>query len=160
METLEVHPGTHAVAAGRDTILEARSLGATLAVAAWDEAAGVGGLLVCAFLKTPGDFAPAGPEPLESTERGLKAFFAELVDQAAQPARLKVYLAGTAEFLSAPDALNLGARLRRAVRKVLEQNGVAVAAEHVGGAANRDIRLDTRTGGVTVTVDKGREVRL
>lgn len=149
-----------AVSNDPEAILVAPSLGASLAVGIYDRNVSVGGLLVTTFPRTAILSEPAESEPLLGANSGLIQLFRQVLAAGAKRDDLLTYLAGVGQFMEAPKPLDPGPQLYRFIRGILKKNKVRVSGQHVGGPVNRSLRMNVRTGEVTVTIGGTREVVL
>lgn len=138
------------VSRAQDEILVAYGLGSCLAVAIYDPAARVAGLLHAVL---PSRNRDADPLSAKFVDSGIEALCKSLQASGAQMRSLIVRLAGGANMLlgpAFPQGIDIGDRNVAAARQVLAQMGLAIAAEDVGGHSGRTIRLYVADGRMTV----------
>lgn len=141
-----------AAVGGPDDTLVTLGLGSCVAILLHDAEARVGGLAHVLL-----------PEPALSRDQGNASKFAttavpalvqEMARMGARPGRLKARLVGGAamfQTLMVPGSLNMGARNINASRQALEQAGIPVVAEEVGGDYGRSVRFYVGAGRTTVS---------
>jgi chemotaxis protein CheD len=141
-----------AAVGGPDDTLVTLGLGSCVAILLHDAEARVGGLAHVLL-----------PEPALSRDQGNASKFAttavpalvqEMARMGARPGRLKARLVGGAamfQTLMVPGSLNMGARNIIASRQALEQAGIPVVGEEVGGDYGRSVRFYVGAGRTTVS---------
>jgi chemotaxis protein CheD len=141
-----------AAVGGPDDTLVTLGLGSCVAILLHDAEARVGGLAHVLL-----------PEPALSRDQGNASKFAttavpalvqEMARMGARPGRLKARLVGGAamfQTLMVPGSLNMGARNINASRQALEDAGIPVVAEEVGGDYGRSVRFYVGAGKTTVS---------
>jgi chemotaxis protein CheD len=141
-----------AAVGGPDDTLVTLGLGSCVAILLHDAEARVGGLAHILL-----------PEPALSRDQGNASKFAttavpalvqEMARMGARPGRLKARLVGGAamfQTLMVPGSLNMGARNIIASRQALEDAGIPVVAEEVGGDYGRSVRFYVGAGKTTVS---------
>ena len=139
-------------AAGADAVLVTVGLGSCVAIALYDAEARVGGLahvllpspLLSRTQDTPGKF------PQTAVPRLLE----DMVALGAARRRITARLAGGASMfgnISPAGTVQMGERNVVACRQVLQELGIPLAGEAVGGDYGRTVRLDVATGRVDVS---------
>ncbi|WP_456431212.1 chemotaxis protein CheD [Thermosulfuriphilus sp.] len=156
MGQIFVAKGEVVVSQNREDVLVAPSIGAGVAVAIYDPAIGIGGLLHA--LAPVASLAP-GKEGL-FIDSGLKKLFALLKEAGSGLEGLKIVLAGAGRFLSAPKALDLGGINARAVTAALEKAGFSPETSHLGRHLNCELQLRIDQGEVTIAFKGEGEVKL
>jgi chemotaxis protein CheD len=141
-----------AAVGGPDDTLVTLGLGSCVAILLHDAEARVGGLAHVLL-----------PEPALSRDQGNASKFAttavpalvqEMARMGARPGRLKARLVGGAamfQTLMVPGSLNMGARNIIASRQALEDAGIPVVGEEVGGDYGRSVRFYVGAGKTTVS---------
>jgi chemotaxis protein CheD len=129
-----------------DSALVTYALGSCIAVALYDPAAKIGGLLHYMLPESSLDAQKAQQNPYMFADTGIQALFQAMAAQGAQPRRMVVRLAGGAQVLDSQGVFQIGKRNYLAARKILWKAGVLISAEAVGGEVSRTIRLDLATG--------------
>ena len=141
-----------AAVGGPDDTLVTLGLGSCVAILLHDAEARVGGLAHVLL-----------PEPALSRDQGNVSKFAttavpalvqEMARMGARPGRLKARLVGGAamfQTLMVPGSLNMGARNVIASKQALEQAGIPIVAEDVGGDYGRSVRFYVGAGKTTVS---------
>ena len=139
-------------AAPAETVLVTVGLGSCVAVALHDREARVGGL---AHVLLPSPALSRSEENLAKFPQTAVPRLLELmVELGAVRSRITARLAGGASMfgnISPAGTIQMGERNVLACRQVLEQLGVPVLGEAVGGDYGRTVRLDVSSGRVEVS---------
>ena len=152
MEIVDVHTGDVAARRG-DGVLQASAIGSCVVVAAFDRAAGVGGM---AHVMLPGA-APHGRSVcrMKYAEDAVTELARMMAELGADATRTEVCLVGGGDIIG--DGAGLGREIAGSVREAVRKRGMSVVAAEVGGTARRSARLDVSTGRVTCTVGDSTE---
>jgi chemotaxis protein CheD len=131
-------------------ILSTYGLGSCLAVVAHDPLRKIGGMLH--FMLPDSRIAPvkATDQPAMFADTGLPLLFAALQGLNADPATLKIYLAGGATVIGASDTFRIGERNLEAALDYLAGKGLAAHRLDVGGTVNRTVHLHLGTGEISL----------
>ncbi|WP_192868180.1 chemotaxis protein CheD [Calderihabitans maritimus] len=155
MFNLELKVGIAELKVARSpTLLVTIGLGSCIGVALWDRLAKVGGLAHIML-----------PDSKQFSQVVNKAKFADLAipllvkkleDLGASKHRLEAKLAGGAQMFSFKDrrisVFNIGERNIQVARKVLQELGIKLVAEDVGGNYGRTMILNTANGEVYIRI--------
>lgn len=144
--------GQMAVASDPGAVLVTHGLGSCVGVSAFDPKAGVGGLLHL-MLPARGPGTPAEENPCRFADSGVDALLEALLKRDVALSRLQLKAAGGACIVAVPgfgDRFRIGERNVEALRESLHRHGLQLAAEDVGGAIGRTMRLRIADGVVTV----------
>jgi chemotaxis protein CheD len=136
-------------------VLTTRSKGACIGVCLYDPQARVAGLLHYELPSASLDPMKARSNPFMFADTGMTLLLAEMEALGAQRKRIKVKLAGGAEAGAGP--AQIGKRNHAAIRKILWQQGMFIAAEEVGGTAARTLRLRVADGELTIESEESAE---
>ncbi|MEJ2199867.1 MAG: chemotaxis protein CheD [Desulfuromonadaceae bacterium] len=132
-------------------ILISYGLGSCLGIALYDSYRQQGGL---AHSLLPGSCPPGfSGRPAKFVEGAIRSMFVELLAAGSEPRHLTAKLAGGANMFASPNAVeedNIGSRNVRTGREILNQLGIALVAEDVGGRHGRTIEFDLATGALQV----------
>lgn len=121
-----------------DTALVTSGLGSCVAVGLFDGGTAAG--LLHVMLPSPDGEAVDNPAKFADT--GVQALLASLQDVGVPTERMKAKLAGGSEMIAfESQARSVGDRNVEAVRAVLEEQGIPVLAEDVGGNQGRSVEL-------------------
>jgi chemotaxis protein CheD len=142
-----------------DDVLVTYSLGSCIAVSLYDPIARCGGMLHYQLPTSTLDASRAQANPCMFADTGMAALLAELAALGATPRRLQVKLAGGAEILDDHGVFSIGKRNHTAIRKILWQRGLLLAAERVGGNEPRTLYLHVADG-TTVVKSRGQTATL
>ncbi len=137
--TINVFQGELAVSAEDDVVLAA-VLGSCIATCLWDARAAVGGMN---HILLPGRHANAGTE----TKYGLfamEALINELMKCGARKTNLQAKVFGGAQTFE--NAMGIGIANATFVREFLDNEGIPIRAESVGGTKARRIRFQPTSG--------------
>lgn len=127
-------------------------LGSCVCITAFDKTAGVAGMAHVVLPDSSGD--PARQTP-KFADFAVPELIRQMEEQGAVVSRIEFKLAGGAHMtpVAAPgdNPMNIGERNAEAVRKALNDLRCRVVAEALGGTAGRTVRLDVKSGLVSVT---------
>jgi chemotaxis protein CheD len=148
--TINVHISDAKVSTEPAAVLATHSLGSCIGVAAYDPVAKVGGMLHYQLPDSLLDTNRALAAPLMFADTGMGWLIGRVVAAGAKKSRLRVSLAGAAQMIDDGGVFNIGRRNHAAIRKVLWQHGLLIAAEDVGGSIPRNLYLSIGDGAVSV----------
>lgn len=138
------------------TTLAAFGLGSCVGLAAWDPVTRVGGL---AHFMLPSGVGGGTADPAKYVDTGLPWFLGALAAAGAEMRLLQFKAAGgAAMFLGISASLQVGQRNISALGMALATAGLMLAAQDLGGAVGRTVRLDLTTGGLSVRTIHGTSV--
>jgi len=120
-----------------DSTLVTYALGSCIAVALYDPASKVGGLLHYMLPESSLDAQKAQQNPFMFADTGIKALLEAVTANGANARRLVVRLAGGAQVLDNEGVFQIGKRNYLAARKILWKAGILISAEAVGGEVSR-----------------------
>lgn len=126
------------------------ALGSCVAVAVYDPAAKVGGLLHFMLPDSALDAAKAKETPAMFADTGIPLLFKSCYKLGADKKRMVVKVAGGASILDESNFFRIGQKNIMAMRKLFWINNVLIDAEDTGKNVNRTVRLDMSTGRVYV----------
>lgn len=129
-----------------DSMLVTYALGSCIAVAMYDPAVKIGGLLHYMLPESSLDAAKAQQNPFMFADTGIARLIEALTAGGAMPRRMTVRLAGGAQVLDSEGVFQIGKRNYLAARRILWKAGILIAAEAVGGEVSRTTRLELATG--------------
>jgi chemotaxis protein CheD len=130
--------------------LSTYALGSCVAVVAYDPFAKVGGLLHLMLPEAKISPEKAMKQPAMFADTGLPQLFRALTGMKAEPARLRIFLAGGASVLATSDAFKIGERNIKATMDFLSRHGFPVRHSALGGTINRTVHLNIGTGDITL----------
>ena len=138
------------VSATPDDELVTYSLGSCIGVSIWDPVARVGGMLH--YMLPDSGLSPekAKANPMMFADSGIPKLFKSAYKLGASKKRLVVKVAGGSQLLDDNGTFNIGKRNHVILRKIFWKNGILVESEHVGGSLSRTLRLNIKTGRVTL----------
>lgn len=135
------------------------SLGAGLAVSAYDPELHQGGMLRI-LMPHPPTGRSADDRPCTFADTGLPALLDELEKADISRDRLEIKLVGAAQFLKSLGGFNTGQQNVEAIEEAIAANGLKVSARAVGGAASVNARFRLADGLVTVTAPGTESIQL
>ncbi len=146
METITVGIADCRVSNDPNHLLVTHGLGSCIAVAVYDPAAKVAGLLhfLLSDSKAAGENARWNPHKYADT--GIPDLFHSAYARGAVKGRMIVRLVGGAQVLDPNGVFNIGKKNHAACRRILWSAGVLIHAEEVGGTISRTVRLEVASG--------------
>lgn len=142
-----------------DAVLVTYALGSCIAVCVYDPAAGVAGMIH--YMLPQSKLAPekAQSKPAMFGDTGIPLLFERMFAEGCRRDRLVVKVVGGSNLHDDQGTFDIGRRNHLLVRKLMWKNNILIAAEDVGGAKSRTVRLRVRDGRVVVS-SQGRETEL
>lgn len=140
--------------------LTSNVLGACVALAVYDPEAKVGGLLQFLLPESTLDRNKALKNPYLFADTGIPLLFRRCYKLGAAKERMTVRMAGGGSILDRANLFDMGSRNQMAARKILGNNGVALANELVGGHAGMTLVLKMESGEMVVKYSSGEELQL
>lgn len=144
--------GEMIVSNASEDVLVAYGLGSCVAICFYDPVAKVGGMLH-ALLPQANNQAKDNSAPAKFVDSGLPLLLRSITYQKGERNRLTVYVCGGAQLISAPnfsDMLKIGQRNIAAAQAALQNAGLTIKGQDVGGNAGRTVKLHIDTGHITV----------
>lgn len=135
--------------------LSTYALGSCVAVAAYDAACHVGGLLHLMLPESSISPDKAISQPAMFADTGLPLLFRSLIGLRAERSRLQILIAGGSSVLSASDNFKIGERNIKATTDFLARNGFVPRHSALGGTTNRTLHLEISTGNVSMKSPSG-----
>ena len=151
-----VRAGDHRVGQG-EGVLRVQGLGSCVAIVLYDEEVRTGGL-VHVLLPDP-SFSTRPERQMRFATTAVPGLLKEMLAAGARQDRIIARLVGGASMfrdLLPAGRPNMGERNVRAARSALEEAGIPILGEDVGGDYGRTVRFDLSDGHVRVTTP-GRE---
>jgi chemotaxis protein CheD len=150
-----------AVSNNQNVVLATYSLGSCLGVTIYDPVMHVGGLVHVMLPDSGLDPAKAAVQPAMFMDTGVAALFRAAYGLRADKHRVQICVAGGAQVLDQSGFFSIGRRNHEALTRLMQQHGLVLQAEHVGGLVSRSMYLDVATGNVRLKVSgQPREVML
>lgn len=150
MTPIVVGIGDCAVTTNPEAELITYALGSCIAVAAIDRTVPVAGLLHFMLPEAALDAQLARLHPHRFADTGIPRLLEQLLAAGAHKRRLLIALIGGAQTMEDPGLFQIGKRNYLAARKLLWKAGFLIAAEAVGGAVSRTVRLEVAGGRLSV----------
>jgi chemotaxis protein CheD len=159
VRTVGVDISDYRVTAEPDDVLVTWALGSCIAVMVHDPGRRAGGMIH--YMLPLAETAPerARERPAMFADTGVPLLFRSMYALGCRKEDLVVKLAGGSAMHDDGGVFQIGKRNLAIVRKLLWKAGICVAAEDVGGAKTRTVRLHVGTGRCTVA-SPGQEVEL
>lgn len=129
-----------------EEILVTYSLGSCIGLTLFDPGTRVGGLLHCLLPSSRLDSEKARANPSMFADTGTSGLLQALFDRGASRTRLIAKVAGGAQMLDEKGYFNIGARNLAVLSRMLEVNGIRIAASETGGQEPRTLSLHMDTG--------------
>lgn len=124
--------------------LSTYGLGSCVAIALFDDDAGVSGL---AHVMLPSAKRGKGSEPGKFADTAIAVMLEEMKELGANPANVEAKLVGGSEMFDFTGiAEGVGKRNVESSRRELRSLGISIEAEDVGGSHGRSVRFDGRSG--------------
>ena len=150
---MKVEKGKFLVVKDGKEPLETESLGASLALAALDEADGVFGLWIFVLPAEKILAQPVAGLPRSFfAAEGIDEFLKALTEAGAKRENLTFYAAGGARFLEAPTVFDLGGLNISMLRKLFRERGLKLSAEACGRPFPCRLTLNPEEPSVTVKI--------
>lgn len=142
--------GDFRVAGAPSRFLTTYGLGSCVAVLLYDWRKQSGALLH--VMMPDSSVAPekALMQPFAYVDTAIPRMFQAVADWGISPRRTRCCLVGGAAIIASPAHFEIGKRNVLALKKALWKGGVFIDREEVGGNESRSIRLDLKTGAVTM----------
>ena len=127
-------------------ILVTEALGSCLCLTVYDSASQAGGLLHAMLPLAKINLQKAAINPFMFVDTGIPALFEALCAQGLEKDHLVVKAVGCGNPMGSREVFKIGKRNYSILQEVLAKDGICLAAEDVGGAASRAVRLDLGSG--------------
>lgn len=131
------------------------ALGSCIAVAIYDPAAKVAGLLHYMLPDSSLDAVKARATPGMFADTGIPLLFKTCYNMGADKRRIIVKVAGGASILDNTNYFRIGEKNIMALRQIFWRNKVFIDSEDTGENYNRTLRLDVADGKVVVKSSSG-----
>lgn len=138
--------------------LTTSGLGSCIGVALYDEAVGVAGLV---HVMLPSVEDTDEDNAAKFADAGTANLIEEMQRHGAEASRIEAKIAGGSDMLDfSENGAGIGARNAGMVRSTLEEHGIPLVGEDVGGDHGRSLRLDPQTGDLLIRSANDENVRL
>jgi len=151
MALLVIGIGDCCVSGASSDELVTYALGSCIGVVVHDPVAQVGGLLHFLLPNSSLDRTKAEANPYLFADSGIPLLFHRAYAQGARKERLVTRVAGGSQMSITGGIWNVGEKNTHAARQILSRAGVRIQSEAVGGKMARTVRLNVRTGEMTIT---------
>jgi chemotaxis protein CheD len=139
----------------KDDVLITYALGSCIAVAIYDPAAKVAGLLHYMLPDSSLDAVKAKQNPGMFADTGIPLLFKSCYNLGADKKRIIVKVAGGASILDNTNYFRIGEKNIMALRQIFWRNKVFIDGEDTGKSYNRTVRMDVADGRVVVKSSSG-----
>ena len=139
----------------KDDVLITYALGSCIAVAIYDPAAKVAGLLHYMLPDSSLDQVKARQNPGMFADTGIPLLFKSCYNLGADKKRIIVKVAGGASILDNTNYFRIGEKNIMALRQIFWRNKVFIDSEDTGKNYNRTVRMDVADGKVVVKSSSG-----
>jgi chemotaxis protein CheD len=146
--------GSFAVSNSQKVTLTTFSLGSCIGVSLYDPVARAGGLLHAMLPSSSINPSKAAERPGLFVDTGVAALFRACYQLGADKHRLRICVAGAAQFMDKSNFFNIGLRNYQQLTEILRQHHLTMAASEVGGVVSRTMQLDIRTGEVKLKISR------
>ncbi len=141
-----------AVSNNTSATLTTYSLGSCLGITIYDPVVRVGGLLHIMLPDSRIDSAKAAAQPAMFVDSGVPALFRAAYKLGADKHRVQICIAGGAQIMDDGGYFNIGKRNYDALTKMLNEHGLRIHAEQVGGMVNRTMYLNLANGDIRLKI--------
>ncbi len=138
------------VSAQAEDVIVTYSLGSCLGVAVWDPVRRMGGLVHCLLPLAMANPDKAREKPAMFVNSGVSKLIRDLLGRGCKREFLVIKAVGGATMMGADKVFQTGARNIASLSRLLEKNGLKLAASELGGSVPRTMSLTIATGEVTV----------
>ncbi len=128
------------------------SLGSCLGISIFDPVAKVGGLLHVMLPESKIDPDKAQRQPAMFMDSGIPALFRAAYELKAEKHRVQICVAGGAQVMDSSGFFSIGKRNYEMLKSILNEHGLKIHAEQVGGMVSRSMYLNLATGEVRLKV--------
>lgn len=150
-----------AVSNNTTVTLATYSLGSCIGVTIYDPVERVGGLVHVMLPDSKIDADKAARQPAMFMDSGIPALFRAAYQLKAEKYRVQICVAGGAQVMDSSGFFSIGKRNYEVLKNILNQHGLRIHAEQVGGMVSRSMYLDLATGDVRLKVSgQPKEVEL
>jgi chemotaxis protein CheD len=133
-----------------DEVLITYSLGSCIAVAIYDPALRLGGLIHCMLPLSKVNKEKANSRPFMFVDTGMQVMLGQLFEYGLRKNRAVIHVAGGAQVLDSHGVFKIGERNFTVLRKILWKNGLLMHTQEVGGNKSRTVSLNIKTGRFSV----------
>ncbi|TCS80969.1 chemotaxis protein CheD [Pectinatus cerevisiiphilus] len=132
-------------------------LGSCVGITLYDSKIKVGGLVH--IMLPDSTQARANENPAKFADTGIPLLLKEIIALGAEKSRVEAKLAGGSQmfqFAGASDIMAIGKRNAELAKKTLQQCGIRIISEDLGGTYGRTVEMDLNTGLYKIkTINKG-----
>lgn len=133
-----------------EAVLVTYSLGSCIAIAVYDPALHLGGMIHFQLPESSIDPQRAQKDPFMFADSGMEILLKKMTQEGGNKNRFVVKIAGGAAMQTGPKGFDIGKRNFLAVRKVFWQYGLLIKSQDIGGSSPRNMYLYLKDGTVVV----------
>jgi chemotaxis protein CheD len=141
-----------AISNNATAVLSTYSLGSCIGVSIYDPQVRVGGLLHAMLPDSKLDQVKAAAQPAMFLDTGIPLLLRSACQLRAEQHRLVICLAGGAQIMDSSGFFSIGRSNHEMSTRILQEHGLRIASEQVGGLVSRSMYLDLATGEVRLKV--------
>ncbi len=134
-------------------IIVAPNLGSCLGIAAYDQVAGIGGIVHCLLPLSKSDPQKASNNPCMYVDTGFALLLDDLMQKGADKKRLRIVAVGGANINDDNNVFEIGKRNYSVLKKIMWKNSLILKAEDVGDSVSRTLTLYMQNGVTTLKVN-------
>lgn len=142
--------GGLAVSNDQSMVLTTYSLGSCLGVTIYDPVSRAGGMLHAMLPDSSINQAKAETQPGMFIDTGVVALFRAAYELKADKYRMKICVAGGAQFMDKTGFFNIGQRNVARLTELFDRHGLSIEAQEVGGLISRTLQLHLGNGEVRI----------
>lgn len=150
MSQLTVETGDCRISRTPSDVLNTHALGSCIAVALYDPAVRIAGLLHYMLPDSSLDSERAMQRPFLFADTGIRLLVQRICRLGARRPRLIAFAAGGARMLGPEETLDIGARNQDAMRTAFRSEGICVHRQEIGGRAPRSISIAVADGHIVL----------
>jgi chemotaxis protein CheD len=150
--------GDMAVSNNSQVVLSTYALGSCVGVVGYDPVAHAGGLLHLMLPDSSISPDKAAKQPAMFANTGLPLLFRALFGLKADPANLRMFVAGGASVIGGSDPFKIGERNSQETMSYITGKRLVVVRRETGGNINRTLHLDINTGKLTMKTPAGDQI--
>ncbi len=147
-QKLVVGVGGMAVSNNRNTLMITYSLGSCVGVTIYDPVVGAGGMLHAMLPDSTINSTKAMEQPAMFVDTGVAALFRAAYELRVDKHRVRICVAGGAQFMDPSGFFNIGQRNCAALTQLFGRHGLSVEHHEIGGLVSRTMQLNLANGEV------------
>ena len=137
-----------------NVVLRSYSLGSCLCISMYEPSKKIGGMINCMLPHYSINPEEAVRSPCMFVDSGVPKLLESMVDAGCSTDALIVKVTGVANVLSDEGWFNIAERNYTVFKELMEQRGMAIDAEHIGGNMTKTVHFHIGTGRFTIFLGK------